>query len=203
MNFIKTVAVVCALLVAAPAFAQKDYNTANVSYTNTTLDPKNAESTSLNGFSVGYIHGVSLDKSHPIFLETGIKLSMGFYSDTDEHNTYTTTSSLGSLSVPLSLTYIIGVKDKFAIKPYAGIDFKVNILGKSVSESKNSKDTRNWFDKKDMNGAVCKRFQMGWHIGAAFMYDKFSLGVDYGTDFIQLAKDCTTSTLNLTFGYNF
>lgn len=217
MNFIKTAAVVCALLVAAPAFAQvntssasakKSYNTIGVSYTGVTFNPKDDDldflDTSFNGFSLGYLHGFGVLENRPLFIETGVKFTMGFASDSYDYDDYDATvkQTLASLSVPVNLAYKFGVTDKFAIKPYVGINLKLHMIGKATYSDDEDKISTNWFDKDDMD-VVFKRFQLGWHIGAAFHYNSVSLGVDYGTDFTQIAKKVSSNTINVTLGYNF
>lgn len=208
MNFIKTAAVVCALLVAAPAFAQvntssastkESYNTLGVSYTGVTISPKGDLDISLNGFSLGYLHGFGVLENRPLFVETGVKFTMGFDSDDYDDYDVTVKQTLASLSVPVNLAYKFGVTDKFAIKPYVGLNLKLHMIGKTTVSDDEDKISMNWFDKDDMD-VVFKRFQLGWHIGAAFHYNSVSLGVDYGTDFTQIAKKASSNTINVTLG---
>lgn len=214
MKFIKTAAVLCALLAAAPTFAQgnaqivsakESYNTLSVSYTDVTISPKEGTDTSLNGFSFGYLRGIGVMENHPLFIEAGIKFSMGFDSDTydSDYDDITIKQTLASLAVPVNVAYKFNINDKFAIKPYVGLGLKLHVIGKYTLELDDEKKSLNWFDKKDMDGDAYKRFQLGWHLGVAFQYNRVSLGVDYGTDFIQFAKNVSSSTVNLNLGFDF
>lgn len=48
-----------------------------------------------------------------------------------------------------------------------------------------------------------KRFQMGWQIGAGVEWNHLYFGIDGGTDFINIAKDTSSSSMNLSLGYVF
>lgn len=58
------------------------YDRVSVSYVNTKLanDAKGADDISLNGVGLDYIHGFSLSKSFPLYLETGVKATLSFFS---------------------------------------------------------------------------------------------------------------------------
>ena len=44
---------------------------------------------------------------------------------------------------------------------------------------------------------------MGWHIGVGLDYKALHFGVDYGTDFMEIAEKTTFSTTSITLGFNF
>ncbi len=204
---------------AFAANAQDDltasYNTAGISYVNTHFGVSDKDvlgdddAFSLNGFSLDYNHGFSLSSSMPMFVEVGGRLIFGFHSDSAESYGYKEEikTSWMSIAVPVNYAYKFAVADDFIIKPYTGINFKFNCLGKQKwtetdPNGDEEKEDLNLFDKKDM-GEPYKRFQMGWQIGVDFQYKPFILGVEYGLDFIKPQKWMNSSLLSVKLAYQF
>ncbi len=205
------------------------YDRLSVSFMSETISPDKGDNTSLSGVSIDYIHGFSLSKTLPIFLETGVDFSAGFKSnDVEEKNllygdSESVKTTLMSLAIPVNVAYKFNVNPDFSIQPFLGLNFKFNIVGKQKykvefkdSDEQEAFDTyiedsdikldTNMFDKKDLNDnkdAVWKRFQMGWHIGAGINYKQLWIGLSYGTDFISLCKKTNTSTFKVGVGINF
>lgn len=180
-----------------------DYNIVGISYTNIGLDVEEGKDISMNGFSVNYTHGFNLTKKLPLYFETGVNFSLGVYSKTQKYEgeKYKTSEKLSFISVPLNIAYKFDVNDKFSVKPFLGLNAKVNVLGKTTVSYDGEKESMNWYDKD--NDGYFKRFQLGWHIGVGAQYSKIYLGLDYGTDFIKLADEIGTGTFNFTVGYSF
>lgn len=202
------------------------YDRVSVSYVNTKLanDAKGADDISLNGVGLDYIHGFSLSNSFPLYLETGVKATLSFFSredcrwankwneDADDKDFKTTFQTL-SAAIPVNLAYKFTLTNgEVSIVPYLGLNFKLNLManGKEVYDPDSEygdKDTKKYdmFDKKDMEDkdACFKRFQMGWHIGAGLNYRQLYIGLSYGTDFMELCKKVNTSTFSVNVGYNF
>lgn len=221
MTKLKTLAVAVALAIATPAFAQfttgggsssmstsgdevkSGYNFLGVSYVNTTIMPKHGDDMGMNGFGVKFIHGFSISQTRPMYIETGVNFTMGFDSDSEEiydDEDLTVTSTLGSLAVPVNFAYRFGLANNIAIKPYAGLNLKFNVIGKTTASYDDESESVSWFKKDTMNA---NRFQLGWHIGAGVEFSKFYLGLQYGTDFMEFAKKVSTGTFELTLGYAF
>ncbi len=205
------------------------YDRLSVSFMSETISPDKGDNTSLSGFSIDYIHGFSLSKTLPLFLETGLGVQAGFHSldaDKDEiafdAESQTTKTTLMSIAVPVNLAYKFNVNPDFSLQPYLGLNLKVNVLGKAKTtfDFKDKEDEeqfekmcedneldfdKNMFDKKDTGdkNLTWKRFQMGWHIGVGMNYKAFYLGLSYGTDFIALCKKTNTSTFKVGVGVNF
>lgn len=218
-------AAVCCM--TASAFAQdnmKSYDMVGVSYDNTHLGGKNYEfgdddAMSLNGFGVEYLHGFSVSKKLPLFLEVGAKVNMGFGSIEEKgyDDKFTTKLQMLRVNVPVSLAYRYSINETMSITPYVGIDFRLNALAQMKGEYTYDGETEetDWislFDKDKMGeDETWNRFQMGWHIGARFEYTKFSIGLSYGTDFIKAfnysedgyKSHVTTGNFALTLGYRF
>ena len=171
----------------------------------------------LNAVSIGYNRAINLTPSAPLYLEIGAALQYAFYSDEIDLNDYhdKITGSMLTAKIPVSLLYHVAIPNSdFAIEPFAGIDFKYNIIGTAKSEEtyKNYGETKkdeekidNIFDKKDCDGHPANRFQAGWHVGANFVYKKAFIGVSYGKDFSKFHDDIDLkfNTLSATLGCRF
>lgn len=167
----------------------------------------------LNAFSIGYNRTINLTPSAPLYLEIGAALQYAFYSDEVDHLKYT--GNMLTAKVPVSLLYHVAIPNSdFAIEPFAGIDFKYNIIGtakrevtyKYYGETKKDEDKLdNIFDKKDCDGHQANRFQAGWHVGANFVYKKAFIGISYGQDFSKFHDDIDLkfNTLSATLGCRF
>lgn len=167
----------------------------------------------LNAFSIGYNRAINLTPSTPLYLEIGAALQYAFYSDEVDHLKYT--GNMLTAKVPVSLLYHVAIPNSdFAIEPFAGIDFKYNIIGtakrevtyKYYGETKKDEDKLdNIFDKKDCDGHQANRFQAGWHVGANFVYKKAFIGISYGQDFSKFHDDIDLkfNTLSATLGCRF
>lgn len=198
--------------------ANEPYNRFSISYDNTHLGASDKlegyfndeDAMNLNGFGFEYLHGFSLNKRLPLYLEAGLKVQFGFGSVTDSGILYGEEFDLImkmqqiSFSVPLNLTYRFHVGDDLYIAPYFGFNFKLHALSRLKDvfvwedddlqeewEDINGKEE--WasvFSKKDMGDKdlTWNRFQMGWHLGAGITYKSFYFGLQYGTDFIKAYK---------------
>lgn len=174
----------------------------------------------LNALSIGYNRAINLTPSAPLYLEIGAALQYAFYSDDVDLDDYreTTLKFTGSMltaKIPVSLLYHVAIPNSdFAIEPFAGIDFKYNIIGTAKSEEtynyygetkKDEDKIDNIFDKKDCDGHQANRFQAGWHVGANFVYKKAFIGISYGQDFSKFHDDIDLkfNTLSATLGCRF
>lgn len=172
----------------------------------------------LNAFSIGYNRAINLTPSAPLYLEIGAALQYAFYSDEIDLDDYHETKITGSMltaKIPVSLLYHVAIPNSdFAIEPFAGIDFKYNIIGTAKSEEtynyygetkKDEDKIDNIFDKKDCDGHPANRFQAGWHVGANFVYKKAFIGISYGQDFSKFHDDIDLkfNTLSATLGCRF
>ncbi len=209
MKTIKMLAVALVATVAVNASAQEitdNYNRVNIGYHLNFLSTNDDDSEvpNLNGMSVSYVHGFHIT-SMPMFIETGLKLSAGFGSESYEDET--SKLRLMSLTVPVNYVYKFQVADGVALAPYAGFDFKVHLLGKQKNEYEDGSETLDIFSKDDMEGLEFKRFQMGWHIGVGAEWNSFYGGLEFGTDFLKFMDyegyHINTGTFAVNIGYNF
>lgn len=206
------------------------YNSIGTSYSLSSFNDRNEDygdeyqkaidnsglSEKLNAFSIGYNRAINLTPSAPLYLEIGAALQYAFYSDeVGQEVTLKYTGNMLTAKVPVSLLYHVAIPNSdFAIEPFAGIDFKYNIIGtakrevtyKYYGETKKDEDKLdNIFDKKDCDGHQANRFQAGWHVGANFVYKKAFIGISYGQDFSKFHDDIDLkfNTLSATLGCRF
>ena len=162
-------------------------------------------SVGLIGFNVGYAHAFNLDSKLPLFVELGGEFN--FHTGSKEKVTYT----FMDISVPVNLTYRFEISNKFAFAPYAGLNLKVNLLGKAKAEG--ASESESFFDK-DVWGEdqTASRFQVGMNLGFNCIFSqKFSAGYRFQPDFIKYQSyssggtDWSTNASNhfFTFGYIF
>ena len=91
------------------------YNRIGASYNSISTDAEG--SGSVSGASLSWTKGISVSKSMPLYIETGIGATYEF----DELNALTAT-------IPLNVTYKLPVTEGIKIAPLAGLTFNGNIL---------------------------------------------------------------------------
>lgn len=193
--FLTAVAVGLTATISTPAFAQESepthpnaYNRISLSYRNVHFSAEGS-GVSYNGGSFDYIHGFSVSKKLPIYVQTGA--SLGFTTKDTGSGAY---GGYATIDVPVSAAYRFEIPNTpLVLLPYLGLDFKGNIIGTSDVAS----DTQEWFSKYDY-----RRFQLGWNLGVGLLYKKLYFGLGYGTDFIQIAKKVNTGTFQVSLGLN-
>lgn len=194
------------------------YNIIGVSYNNTSFSNNwgdKEDNFSTNGFGVDYIHGFKLSNQYPMFIETGLNLNYNFgtvYEDYDSYGDGESTKMHNfNFQVPVNYVYRFDITDEFSIAPYFGLNFKLNLVSNwkysEIDDEEKYEETYNLFSKDDMGEDTWNRFQMGWHIGSRFQYSRFSLSMQYGTDFIKAysqGKDkINTGNFKITLGFSF
>lgn len=199
-----------------------EWNTLYLQWNPSTFSPDKGDSKSFNGFSAGFNHAFSLSQNMPLFLEAGLGVQYSVWSDdikdydsySSKRNTIDLKLTMISAKVPVSLAYKYDIPNStISIIPNAGLDLRFNISGKIKVESGDYSESFGLFDKDDMEEVglylfgdddTWKRFQIGWHIGVNFMFNKsFMIGASYGTDFSEVAKKIKINTGSITLGYCF
>lgn len=220
--------------------SRTDYNRVSISYDrqhfgfSSEYSKDDNGSINLNGFGLNYTHGFGVAEN--MFVETGLSFNMGFGTDDigdklSEGSYYFQEQNKMNninLRVPINFVYSFHVADKFRIAPYAGINFKLNLVSKvkSTFDTNIPKDVLleegieegEWINlfsdsEENMDGKdyTWNRFQMGWQVGVNFEYSKYVLGVQYGTDFIPAYSHkfedgkikVNSSALTISVGYTF
>ena len=173
------------------------YNRIYVSYLPSKLKADGASIKMKGSFEAGYLRGIGLTSNVPLYLEVGGALQYRSYSEEDYG--YETKFNMLSLNIPVALTYRINVTDDFAVSPNFGFDFRVNVMGKE----KVTEDGDELYDTDLFSDADWNRFQAGWHIGVGLDYRALHFGVQYGTDFNEIAEELKIATTSVTLGFNF
>lgn len=196
----------------AKSSSSKGWNTFYVEYNPVkfNVDQSGADDESMTAFTLGYGRAFAVSPSVPVIIETGVAGQYTFKSDfldVDDAD-----FSMISAKVPISLGYDFNLNNgSVSIIPFVGAFARFNISGK-LKYSSESID-KNWslFDKKDMQEAnftldqkACRRFQLGWHIGAKVrIANSFLAGFSYGSDFSEFSKKIKISTWSIILGYTF
>lgn len=150
------------------------WNPSKIKYDGTSYD--------FTGLTLGYNRGISLAPNTPLFLEVGGAAQYSFGDEYDEKINFV------SVKVPINLTYNWEISDMFAIAPYAGLTARFNIWGRG--EYKGGYYGGGSYNLFSSDEGDCKRFQVGWQVGANFKFNKkFYIGASYGTDFNKFGGD--------------
>lgn len=234
MKKMKSLLVAASLLVAGSAMADS-YNNVSISYNSDHYgynsewygsDKDDDPSFSTNGLGLNYIHGFGLSSKLPMYLEVGANLNFNFYSNTEKFDgaRYKQQFQNYNLAIPVNFAWKFNLPKGFTITPYTGINFRLNMAskGRVGAEDDGVSVWGDWVNylKKDEEKGVDKDdvwnvFQMGWQIGARASWKSFTLGLQWGVDFIPAysytykeegfnAKySINTTRFKLSLGYNF
>lgn len=203
----------------APCMLQK----ASVFYDLTTLYPSGASSTNFNGFGLGYNIDFRVSKSLPLYVGTGLNARFLFYEKNLHHEIFDKAINREAdvtfinLNVPVNLSYRVPVAPGFYMIPEVGLDFRVQLYGNAnihteindvipgvdMSIYPQGTEGINLFSAEEMESDRMHRFQMGWHAGLNFEYNRFTFGATYGTDFVKLHKGLGAGHLLVSVGYTF
>lgn len=158
---------------------------------------------SLQGFGLEYIRGFKVSPSRPMFVEAGLNFNFTFGSQGK-----LSAQHIGMI-IPISFAYKFNIKDKFTIKPYAGIDFKIGLLGRTNYTEPDDDDEAEWgsWYNEDEADDPYKRFNLGWHIGVDFQYRKYNIGLEFLSDITKVASNeyfkISNNGFALKLGYTF
>ncbi len=207
MNLIKSFALAASFVILGGTAANvraEGYNQVNISYVNNSFSYGGAISTDaykLNGLGIEYLRGFGVSKSLPMFVEGGLNFNFAFGEVLDKP-----ASHIG-MAIPVSFAYKFNIKDVFTIKPYAGIDFNIGLVGKNrlSNDGDEEAEWNNWYDTDE--DSHWSRFNLGWHIGADFQYSHFIVGLKFTSDITKVYKNELTHVNNnviaVKLGYTF
>lgn len=145
----------------------------------------------MDGVTLGYNRAIHIVPNLPLYLEVGgaVRYTAAtidyYYGDSD--------FKAVSINAPVSVLYHFGFPNStIGIEPYAGLDFSYAVYG--------DLDGENYYTDGPGNA-----FQMGWHIGANVVFNKFFLGISYGTNFTDFAEESgiKLNTLSANIGFRF
>lgn len=174
------------------------YTSIRLHYNNFEIEPKNGSYDAIPSFGISLVKGWAISQDMPLFLEAGVGASYTtgeLYKDEDLGLKWE--YSAISAEIPVNIGYKFQINDEFAIMPFVGVSARYNITCKAEGKPYGE----NAYDKKAEDDV--KKFQFGWQIGARAMYNQFSVGVSYGADLNEIAKDSKAKSLIISVGYNF
>ena len=196
-------------------------------------DYKEFNGIKFNSLSLGYSRAFSVSKDLPLYVEGGLGIQYSYDKETnlfnETNNVYHTEKyRVLSAIAPAHILYRWDIpSSKLALMPFAGVYFRFNIVGKNRREAALIGDgSIQDFDKKSYNlykdanditydpatNQVISeyhhqgwdRFQGGWEFGVKLQYDKrFTLGVSWGRDFNDFAKNSKIRQRCITLEYAF
>lgn len=226
----KSILVIITLLLSVSTFAQDnsqvqyiptmDYNRFAISYEYDTQVPKTGDDFHSNGFGLEYVHGFSLSKTYPIFIETGAKFTYSMKTmdgkdifDDEGRSLIELKYNMSTIKVPVSISYkIIPTNSSVEIVPFIGLNCKYHLSGTCEIEDADITDNYEFddvkcdlFDKDDMGNRdnTYNRLQLGWQIGVGLRCNILYLGLGYGSDFTDIVKKVTSSNFYATVGFHF
>lgn len=163
------------------------------------------------GFHVGMSYEWQLTKQIPLSLETGLYGSLLGDKQTATHEhigSAEVKNSLLYLQVPILLGYTFDVGSNVGIKPFAGLNFGLGLVGKQKIEIQGESATSDNMFKKIDGERVFKRGDMGCRIGVGIYFARNFYGaVSYEWGLTNILNDDDYKIKNrnfmITLGYNF
>lgn len=194
-----------------------------------------------NQLSLGYSRAFSVSRDLPLFVEGGLGVQYSYDKETTDWNKaarekdatlspiyHTDKYRVLSAVVPAHLLYRWDIpSSKLALMPYAGFNFRFNIVGRNHREAALIKDSAiQDFDKKSYDlfddaeetqynaetgqttttysHKAWKRFQWGWEIGVKLQWQKhYTIGLSWGREFNDFAQNSKLRTRAITLEYTF
>lgn len=202
------------LTAAAQTDAPEVLQKVSLFYNLNTLFPKDADNSYFNGGGVAYNVDFLVSDAMPLYVGTGIDARIQAQKkDIIETEAYSPVkadlkTTFVNLNVPVNVSYRVPVAESFYLSPVAGLDFRVQAYGKSKLSGSmagvlDTSTTTDLFSKSDLGNEHLRRFQLAWHAGLNFEYNRFNLGLTYGTDFVKLHKNLGASNFIASLGYVF
>lgn len=196
-------------------------------------DYKEFNAIKFNQLSLGYSRAFSVSRDLPLYVEGGLGVQYSYDKETNMWNEtkniyHTEKYRVLSAVVPAHLLYRWDIpSSKLSLMPFVGLNFRFNIVGRNRREAALIGDgSIQDFDKKsydlydDANDKVVDpttgetisqynhqawdRFQWGWDFGVKLQYDKrYTIGLSWGRDFNDFAKNSKIRTRAITLEYTF
>ena len=182
-----------------------NYSRFELSYASTKFSYQNLDDDT-NGFSAGFLWGDNLSANLPLFVEYGFNLTYVIGKDEASDTYYGTakeTDKFLNVALPLNLAYKIALADNVSLVPFAGLNFKVNLVGKAEMEATGySNVTLDFFDDEEVENTA-KRFQLGANVGLGLNINNVYVGYRFQPDFIEYVDNLKTKTHYISLGLNF
>ncbi len=182
-----------------------DYSRFELSYAATKFSFQNLDENT-NGFSAGFLWGDNISADLPLFVEYGFNLTYVIGKDEASDASFGTakeTDKFLNVALPLNLAYKIALADNVSLVPFAGLNFKVNLVGKAEMEATGySSVTLDFFDDEDVENTA-KRFQLGANVGIGLNINNLYVGYRFQPDFFEYVDNMKTKTHYISLGVNF
>ena len=190
------------------------WSTFNVQYNSGKLlyDVSGAKDQSFTAFTLEYTNALSVSQSIPLFVEWGVGLQYGFFSESEDEGEggWEQNFSMLSVPIPVNLVYDFQIPNStVSIDPYVGLKLRGIILAQTKEEEsyrgRSNSETFNYFDKDDVgDDNTWKRIQIGWQIGVnARFNNKYMVGLSYGSDLSEVAKKTKIGQFSVKLGLVF
>lgn len=153
------------------------------------------------GITLGYLESYHILKGLPVFVEYGANIQYLYGKETmsdieimgmEFESDYKT--NIFALNVPVNVAMRLSFENNtIAVTPYAGLNFRLNLMGKQVVSAEDIEAEVKIFDKSDDEGAAGEaafnRLQLGFNFGVAVSYDVYTLSIGRVSDFSRISKD--------------
>ncbi len=158
------------------------------------------------GVALGFIKGINLVTTMPLFLELGGNIAWNHNkekeNDEEEKNTFM------YISIPVQAAYKLTFSNSpISIVPFVGPNLKFNFMGKTTTKDGDEKDKFKWLKDTDDGGADAKIFQFGLNLGVGVNINRLYVGYTFQPDFSPYVKDgdWKEKTINnlISLGINF
>ncbi len=188
-------------------------------------DYKEFNAIKFNQLSLGYSRAFSVSRDLPLFVEGGLGVQYSYDKETIKSNEtanvyHTYKYKVFSAVAPAHLLYRWDIpSSKLSLMPFAGLNFRFNIIGRRRIEAaqigensiqnfgKKSCDVfENYIDadNETYNNKAWNRFQWGWDFGVKLQYDKrYTIGLSWGREFNDFAQNSKIRSRAITLEYAF
>ncbi len=157
------------------------------------FDEDYKKSMNMKGLEVSYLHGISVSKKIPLFVEIGGRIQFNIYKNKDSYvvdgQRYDDVLRITNLSlaVPVNITYKHTFTNGFYVAPYFGVNLRVNMTGKWDYDGSDYSEYYNIFKADDNDEHAfygsdvdpCKRLQYGCQLGLNFGFKALNIGIGY------------------------
>lgn len=163
------------------------------------------------GIAVGFIHGFKLNAPY-LFFETGANATFTHLKDSQgaNHDLVETTGNYINIAIPANLAVKLKFTNLLQVIPFAGANFKFNLLAKEQVDAIGFNEKINLFDND--YGYDSNRFQFGLNVGVGVnLFKRLYVGYKFQPDIVKFTTlevenvdiDSKTSNHYFTVGLNF
>ena len=147
-----------------------------------------------SGLTLGYLQSYNIVEGLPVFVEYGANIQYIFGKastslfDEEDSDAYTKARTF-AVNVPVNASLRLSFNnDEIAVTPFVGLNFRYNLLGKTIEGVGDTKHKTNLFEADEEDGAF-KRFQAGLNYGVSVSYDVYTLSLGRVSDFTNFVDD--------------